>query len=258
VEFDAELPQHIHYTEAAVKYDQMFRAAARARFARVRELLLLPYPNLRHLKMGWKEAHALETMRLNLNDGQLETCESQEMGAYHPPLELSSASVVEGMSTATDVVIRFGPARIASIEVLAQVLARCPLVRAAHVVVDVAMDSETDNVVACVAKMTNWRLREFSVMAAVQEDAVQLSDEGITHLVAHCPLMEQLSLRLAARVTEVSMRLMHARWMHTLRYLDVSGTPDGMYRRLAESWQKRLPGLDMCVNWFVFDEGFAD
>jgi hypothetical protein len=133
VEFDDEPPQHVHYTEAGLNYDQMYRAAARARFARLRELLLLPYPNLRHLKMGWKEAHASETMRLNLKEGQLETCESQELAAYHPPLELSSASVVEGMRTASVVVIRFGSAWIASIEDLTQVLARCPPVRAAHV-----------------------------------------------------------------------------------------------------------------------------
>jgi hypothetical protein len=60
-------------------------------------------------------------------------------------------------------------------------------------IVDAASDSETDNVVACVAKMTNQRLREFGLRAVVHGDPVQLSDEGAKHLVAHCPLMELLS-----------------------------------------------------------------
>ena len=231
-------------------------AVARKRCARLQRVLALPFPRLRHLVMGWEGIGALDKIAGTLPSGQLETCVRQGWATYVAPTVFESADAVRGAESVTSLTLKCGPAGLVTAAHVSRVLSCCPMASAVRLVIDPACDVSVDELVACVARATNRRLRDFSVYPSVGGDAVHITYEGVKQLVASCPLLEVLSLHMAVRLTEASMRLMHARWLHTLRYLDVSGSHDANFVRLGEQWC-RAPGLHS-VRWFFFDEGFSD
>ncbi len=219
---------------------------------RIRKVLLLPYPNLRHLVVGWKEIGACGVIVHNLRVGQLQTCVSQGC-VDDEPLVVCFADSFKG-SSCNAVQLMCGPEWLASASQVSQVLGMLPNSKAVYVVVDKACGITVDEIVECVARMTNRRLRRFSLRMVNQEE-VHITDKGIEQLVAFCPLMEELTLVKTVHLTVVSMLTMHARWFHTLRRLEVYGgkNRDDQYQVLGDKWaESKLDVLEDIVKWFNF------
>ncbi len=236
-----------------------YNVSARKGVARVFKLLLLPYPCLRHLVLGMKEIAAFPKMIAKIPSGQLETRQEANWAVYVAPFVVSSLWDVQcNAHSLSSLHVKFGPQSIASIAELSQVLSSCSKLNTVRVTVDTISDVLIDDIVRCIAMQTNRRLRDFSIEMSVAGDPVHLTDDGISHLVSFCPLMEGLTLQCSVRLTEMSMLLMHKRWLHTLRYLDISGSMDKRYIRLGEKWANEALECNSMMGWFYFDEGFAD
>ncbi len=205
--------------------------------------------------MRWESIGALDLIRRRLKEGQLEPFTPQTWAASRPRLEIESAVSVEAIATASVVMLRCGPTWLASLDDISQVLRHAPRVHTVEVVVGSSCEIPVDEIVASIARETNRRLRNFWIRTQVYEDVLRISDEGIKQLVAFCPLLESLTVHTAVGVTEASMLMMHARWRHTLRYLDISGMMDRKWENLGDRW---FANNLWHGYWFFYDAGFAD
>ncbi len=74
-----------------------------------------------------------------------------------------------------------------------------------RVTVDIVSVVPIDDIVRCIAMMTNRRLRHFLIKLSVAGDPIHVTDDGIGHLVTFCTLMEGLTLQCSVRLTETSI-----------------------------------------------------
>lgn len=145
-------------------------------------------------------------------------------------------------------------------------LKRCPLVDSVYLSFDTRASESSvlivsDAGIAAVALACGPRLREFAITGA--EHGIEgVTDHGIMALVKNCCNIEVLTLHECNALTATSLRLLHRRYLRSLRSLDVApfcwAEPRAEAYRLSTRWMRDSVAGGMAGDTFVFEDAYHD